>query len=104
MVLPTSFGVPVLRGKEEVPAEQKRKAVLALAQDVPVFLCLPEADKLMWRCDDAVGAAWFVDSYLDMMQLSDARAHAASFAADQAYCVDVSQRKTQAFCADRYLS
>ena len=42
--------------------------------------------------------------YLDMMQLSDARAHAASFAADQVYCVDVSQRKTQAFCADRYLS
>ena len=42
--------------------------------------------------------------YLDMMQLSDARAHAASFAADQAYSVDVSQRKTQAFCADRYLS
>ena len=58
----------------------------------------------MWRCDEAVDAAWFADSYLDMMQLTDARAHAASFAADQAYCVDVSQRKTQAFCADRYLS
>ena len=58
----------------------------------------------MRRCVEAVEAAWFVDSYLDVMQLTDARAHTASFAADQAYCVDVSQRKTQAFCADRYLS
>ena len=49
-------------------------------------------------------AAWLDNSCLDVMQLIDARAHAASFAADQAYCVDVSQRKTQAFCADRYLS
>ena len=42
--------------------------------------------------------------YLDTMQLNDARAHTASFAADQVYSVDVSQRKTQVFCADRYLS
>ena len=78
--------------------------MLARAQDVPALLYLQEAGTLMWRCDEAGKAAWFVVSYLDMMQLSDARAHAASFAADQAYCVDVSQRKTQAFCADRYLS
>ena len=40
---------------------------------------------------------------LDMMQLAT-RAHAASRAAGQIYNVDVSQRQTQAFCAERYLS
>ena len=58
---------------------------------------------MMWRCDEAGRAAWFDVSYLDMMQLAT-RAHTASLAADQVYSVDVSQRKTQAFCADRYLS
>ena len=69
------------------------------------YLCFvpAEAGTMMWRCDEAGKAAWFVVSYLDMMQLAT-RAHTASLAADQVYSVDVSQRKTQAFCADRYLS